>query len=248
MKIVIDAGHGPNTPGKRTPDDSMREFHFNSVTARYARDELLKYEGVEVLFTHADEGSRDVPLKERTDKANAWKAAVLVSIHANAYGSTWNDVQGIETFVYSTRPAAAIKLAEAVQQNLLMGTGRKNRGVKADNLHMLRESNMTSILVECGFMTNYEEADLLKSDIYRRKCAKAIVAGIVETYGLRREADANPKVDGKANVVLNGAPAPDGFIASGATYVPVRFIAEAFGARVTWDGNSKTVFIEKGDS
>jgi len=185
MKIAIDAGHGPETAGKRTPDDSMREFRFNSVTARYVREELLKYEGVEVLFTHADDGSRDVPLKERTDKANAWKADALVSIHANAYGSTWNDAQGIETFVYTSRPAEAVKLAEAVQQHLLLETGRKNRGVKADNLHMVRESHMTAILAECGFMTNKTEAELLKSDSYRRACAKAIAEGLAEVYGLK---------------------------------------------------------------
>ncbi len=166
----------------------MREFQFNSVVARYVRDGLSDYIGVETIFTHADDGSRDVPLKERTDKANAWKADVLVSIHANAYGSDWNDAQGIETYVYTTRPAEAAKLAEAVQRNLLLETGRKNRGVKADNLHMLRESNMTAILVECGFMTNRDEARLLKDDDYRRKCAMGIVAGIVEVYGLKKKA------------------------------------------------------------
>lgn len=185
MRIAIDAGHGPETAGKRTPDDSMREFHFNSVTARYVREELLKYEGVEVLFTHADDGSRDVPLRERTDKANAWKADALVSIHANAYGSGWNDAQGIETFVYTPRPAEAVRLAEAVQQRLLLETGRRNRGVKADNLHMVRETDMTAILVECGFMTNKAEAELLKSDSYRRACAKAIAEGLAEVYGLK---------------------------------------------------------------
>ncbi|WP_181454579.1 N-acetylmuramoyl-L-alanine amidase [Paenibacillus dendritiformis] len=214
LKVAIDAGHGLETPGKRCPDDSMREFHFNSVVARYVRDGLSEYVGVETIFTHADDGSRDVPLKERTDRANAWKADVLVSIHANAYGSDWNDAQGIETYVYTTRPAEAVKLADAVQQNLLMETGRKNRGVKADNLHMVRESNMTAILVECGFMTNRQEAELLKSDAYRRKCAKAIVAGIAEVYGLtlKQQAPASePTYGGKFKDV------PDGHYAKGAT-------------------------------
>lgn len=214
LKVAIDAGHGPETPGKRCPDDSMREFHFNSAVARYVRDGLSEYVGVETIFTHADDGSRDVPLKERTDRANTWKADVLVSIHANAYGSDWNDAQGIETYVYTTRPAEAVKLADAVQQNLLMETGRKNRGVKADNLHMVRESNMTAILVECGFMTNRQEAELLKSDAYRRKCAKAIVAGIAEVYGLtlKQQAPASePTYSGKFKDV------PDGHYAKGAT-------------------------------
>lgn len=195
MKIAIDAGHGPDTPGKRTPDDSMREFHFNSVVARYVRDGLKQYEGVEVLFTHTDDGSRDVPLKERTDKANTWKADVFVSIHANAFGNNWNDANGIETFVYASRPAAAVKLADAVQRALVRATGRRDRGVKAGDLHVLRESNMTAILVECGFMTNREEAELLKGDEYRRKCAAAIVQAIAEVYGLKK-AGAAPSASG----------------------------------------------------
>jgi len=185
MKIVIDAGHGPETPGKRSPDGSLREYHFNSAVARYVADALLHgYEGVDILMTHDD--SRDVPLKERTDKANAWKADLFVSIHANAYGDGgWNSAQGIETYVYETRPPAAVALANAVQRQLIRATGRPDRGVKSANFHVLRETRMTAILVECGFMTHREECELLKSDAYRRKCAEAIVAGIVETYGLR---------------------------------------------------------------
>lgn len=193
MKFVIEGGHGPDTPGKRTPDGSMREFHFNSAVARYVRDGLMQYEGVEVLFTHADD--RDVPLKERTDKANAWKADAFFSIHANAFGSDWNDANGIETFVYTSRPAAAVKLAEAVQRTLIRATGRRDRGVKAGDLHVLRETKMPAILIECGFMTNRQEAELLKSDQYRRKCAAAIVQGIAEVYGLKK-AGAAPSASG----------------------------------------------------
>jgi N-acetylmuramoyl-L-alanine amidase len=143
-----------------------------------------RYEGVDIMLTHAVD--HDVPLKERTDKANAWKADLFVSIHANAAGDGWwNAAQGIETFVYETRPPAAVALANAVQRQLVKATGRPNRGVKSANFHVLRETKMPAILVECGFMTNREEAELLKSDSYRRKCAEAIVAGIVETYGLR---------------------------------------------------------------
>lgn len=193
MRIVIDAGHSFSTPGKRSPDGSLREYHFNAPTARYVADELLHgYEGVEILMTHDD--SRDVPLKERTDRANTWKADLFVSIHANATGEGWSSAQGIETYVYTTRPAAALKLAEAVHRNLIRATGRPDRGVKSADFHVLRETKMTAILVECGFMTNKQECELLKSDDYRRKCAAAIVQGIVETYGLRKK-PVQPKLD-----------------------------------------------------
>jgi N-acetylmuramoyl-L-alanine amidase len=188
MRIVIDAGHSFSTPGKRSPDGSLREYQFNSVVARYVADTLLHgYESVEILFTHDD--NRDVPLKERTDRANAWKADLFVSIHANAAGdgASWNSAQGIETFVYETRPPAAVALANAVQRQLIKATGRPDRGVKSANFHVLRETRMTAILIECGFMTNRDECELLKSDAYRRKCAEAIVKGVVETYGLRKK-------------------------------------------------------------
>lgn len=190
MKIAIDAGHGPNTPGKRCPDDSMREFAFNSVVARYARDGLAEYSEVVTLFTHADDGSRDVPLKERTDAANAWKADIFVSIHANAMGDGWDDKGvGIETFTYTTKDAASVQLATAVNTKVVALTGRKNRGVKAADFHVLRETKMPAILVECGFMTSHEEAALLKTDAYRKKCAEAIVTGIAEAYGLKRKGE-----------------------------------------------------------
>jgi len=185
FKIAIDAGHGYNTPGKRTPDGSMREWEFNSAVATLVQDELQNYEGVETLRVDDPTGKTDVPLKTRTDKANAWKADVYVSIHANAAGSGWNSAEGIETYVYTSKPKEAMTLAANVQNRLIRETGRKNQGVKTADFHVLRETHMTAILVECGFMTNKEEATLLKSDSYRKKVATAIVAGIAETYNLK---------------------------------------------------------------
>jgi N-acetylmuramoyl-L-alanine amidase len=199
IRIVLDAGHGPNTKGKRTPDDSMREYYFNSVVADYCRQLLAEYENVETLFTH--ENGRDVPLEERTDEANAWKADVFVSIHANAITDTdgvpdgWDDrVHGIETFHHPYSSETSKQLGERVQAELLAETGRKSRGVKTANFHVLRETDMPAILAECGFMTNREEAELLKSDAYRRKCANAIVTGLAKQYGLKRKVvESQPK-------------------------------------------------------
>lgn len=182
MRIAIDAGHGPDTPGKRCPDDSMREYQFNSEVARHLKDQLAGYAGVETMFTHSD--SLDVPLKDRTDKANLWGADLFVSIHANAMGSNWNDAQGIETYVYTSRPPAAVSLATNVQRILIQSTGLPDRGVKTEDFHVLRETHMTAILAECGFMTNPREAELLKTGSFRTLCAAAIAKGIAVTYSL----------------------------------------------------------------
>ncbi|ANB62139.1 N-acetylmuramoyl-L-alanine amidase [Anoxybacteroides amylolyticum] len=197
LKVAIDAGHGYNTPGKRTPDGSMREWEFNSAVATLVQEELGEFEGVEVLRIDDPTGKADVPLKTRTDTANAWRADVYVSIHANAAGSGWSSAEGIETYVYTSKPKEAMMLAANVQNHLIRETGRKNRGVKTADFHVLRETKMTAILIECGFMTNKEEATLLKSDSYRRKVAAAIVAGIAETYSLKRKSSPAPSTASK---------------------------------------------------
>jgi hypothetical protein len=96
LKIVISAGHGPETPGKRSPD-GFREFSFTYPTAEYVCQYLNEYENVQILKVY--DKNRDVPLSERTNKANSWGADLYQSIHANAFGNDWNDAHGIETLV-----------------------------------------------------------------------------------------------------------------------------------------------------
>ncbi|KKI92829.1 cell wall hydrolase [Bacillus sp. SA1-12] len=186
MKMMIDAGHGYETPGKRSVD-GMREYEFNRAVAEEMKDQLALYEGVSVLYSHSDR--RDVPLSERTAKANREHVNLFVSIHANAHwnGREWTSAAGIETYVYLSKPRTAYQLAKNVQACLVKHTYRKDRGVKTANFHVLKETKMTAILVECGFMTNKTEASLLRSAAYRLTCARAIVTGIVTTYNLKKK-------------------------------------------------------------
>lgn len=189
FKISWDAGHGGFgvTSGKRTPDGSMYEWDFNSAVVKYAMEELSFYKDVAQLRVDDPSGKKDVPLKERTDRVNAWGSNVHVSVHANAYGSGWNTAGGIETYVYTTKPKEAVDLAQEVQNEMVKATGLQNRGVKAANFHVVRETKMPAILCECGFMTNKKEASLLKSEDYRKKVALSIVKGLANKYGLKRD-------------------------------------------------------------
>jgi N-acetylmuramoyl-L-alanine amidase len=175
MKIIIDAGHGPNTPGKRSPDGKLREFQFNSAVAQEVKKRLV-LDGHTVIFSHQDE--RDVPLSERTQLANRMGADLFVSIHANAFGHTFNSANGVETFTYSRSSGDSNRLAAYVQNALVLSTGRTNRGIKHADFAVLRDTSMPAILVECGFMTNREEAQLLKSSSYRMSCARSLAFGI----------------------------------------------------------------------
>lgn len=194
MKIMIDAGHGYNTPGKRSPD-GMREFEFNRAVAAYSKQLLENYQNVTVYFSHSD--LEDVPLDDRTDKANSLDVDLFVSIHANAYGSGgWNEAGGIETYIYPSKPPVADQLAQRIQQNLVMATGLQNRGVKTADLHVLRETKMDAVLAECGFMTNPDEIKLLRSEAYRKTCAEAIVRALADQYRLQLKPKSVPAPKG----------------------------------------------------
>jgi N-acetylmuramoyl-L-alanine amidase len=189
MKIMLDAGHGYSTPGKRS-FDGMREYEFTRKVASFARDFLAAYQNVTVYFAHSDE--RDVPLQERTDAANRLNVNAYVSIHGNAYGTTWNDANGIETYVYITKPKEAFELAQKIQKHLVEMTGLRDRGVKTADFHVLRETNMTAVLTECGFYTNKHEEALMKTEAFQRTCAEAIVTGIAEQYHLVKKPAPTP--------------------------------------------------------
>ena len=185
MKIVIDAGHGYNTPGKQSPD-GMKEYEFNRETAAFTKQYLEKTEDFTVHFVHED--GRDVPLSERIRKAHALGADLYISIHANAAGTgDWHEANGIETYVYSGRPKESLSLAEMVQHDLAKATQLKSRGVKTANFQVLRETKCPAILIECGFMTNQEEAALLKTKAYRKTCGESIAKSILTHYKLSNE-------------------------------------------------------------
>lgn len=186
MKFAIDAGHGNNTPGKRSPDGLLREFHFNNPVALEVTRILRMEYGQEVINPYDVLGITDTPLNTRVQRANAARVDAFISIHANAAGSGWNTAEGIETFIYNVGDQpGSMKLAANVQTQLIRDTGRKNRGVKRANYAVLRETNMPAILIECGFMTSRTENELLKSDSYRKLAARAIAKGIAQTYNLK---------------------------------------------------------------
>lgn len=185
MKIVLDAGHGYNTPGKQSPD-GMKEYEFNRETAAFTKQYLEKTEAITVHLVHED--GRDVPLSERIRKAHALGADLYVSIHANAAGTgNWHEANGIETYVYSSKPKESLSLAEKVQHDLAKATQLKNRGVKTANFQVLRETKCPAILIECGFMTNQDEAALLKTKAYRKICGESIAKSVLTHYKLQKE-------------------------------------------------------------
>lgn len=186
-KVAIEGGHGINTAGKRTPDGE-REWSFNNKVVLAAIKELLTYEDVEVLRLDDPTGKRDVPLKERTDKANKWGADILMSVHHNADKGVWSSKHGgTETFVYTTNPKGSRELATIVQRELVKAYGLANRGVKMKDLHMLRESKMTAILTEGGFMDSTIDIIKMRDDKVLEAAGKAHAIGAAEFLKLKKK-------------------------------------------------------------
>jgi N-acetylmuramoyl-L-alanine amidase len=178
-------GHDENTPGKGVA--GMKEFEFNKAVV-LEMDKLLKeYENVETQFSHNLFDGIDDSLTTRTNRANEWGAHCFASVHGNAAAST--SANGIETFTHPNAPANTINLAAEVQGELIRATGLNNRGLKKADFQVLRQTKMDSFLAECGFMTNAGDLAKLKSDDFRKKCAQAIVNGIVKHYKLVKKAE-----------------------------------------------------------
>ena len=183
IKVCLDAGHGIYTPGKRSPADE-REWTFNNSVLLACANRLRQYENVDILRLDDPTGRTDVPLRTRTNKANNWKADVLVSIHHNANTAKWGNWGGVETFVYPTASKASRQLAANVNPRIVQAMGLRDRGVKSANLAMLRDSNMPAILTEGGFMDS--TTDIIPMRNHDRMTAQgvAIADGIASHFGL----------------------------------------------------------------
>lgn len=170
------------TAGKRTPS-GYKENEFNHYTKEYLI-KALKRCGIEPI--DCSPTREDNSLADRCNIANRNSCDVFVSIHYNAFGSTWrDDVGGIETYYWSgPNNEAGKRFATLIHNNLIQGTPLKNRGVKSADFYVLRETNMIAALCECGFMDNPKEAALMDSDVYRLECSEEICKGICQYLGV----------------------------------------------------------------
>lgn len=200
-KVAYDAGHGKYTAGKRSPSGVMeeREWFFNDEVARAFAKELGTYKGVELHRMDDPTGKRDVPLSERTNKANKLKASLYISFHHNAlYDNKWGDHTGVETYYFKGSKNGQ-KLAAEVQKAIVKVYGLRDRGIKTNNLHITRETNMTAVLVEGGFMDSTNDIKKLRDKKVLRDAGKAIAKVVANYLGLTKAKEEKPVQPPKTN-------------------------------------------------
>jgi len=183
--VVLDAGHGGRDPG--TKGYNLYEKDANLAVVLQV-GKILTQKGIKVVYTRKDDSALDddttVDLNLRSAMANMYNAALFVSVHCNAALSP--DPSGTETYYYAPLEIPQLymqkdkrsKLAACLQKSLVTKLGRNDRGVKQDNLAVLRQTTMTSALVELAFITNPTEGELLKQEQFRNVAAQAIADGI----------------------------------------------------------------------
>lgn len=182
MLVCIDPGHAKNTPGKRSFDGTLLEYEFNRCVALWLKYHLERH-GVKTIYSCDVETSTDISLSNRCKTANNAKADLFVSIHANAFGITWNNANGWEIFIYKGSVNGK-KLAEAIRKESIALLKLKDRGIKTSNFTVLTKTNMPAVLIEHGFYTNKKECAKLKDLEFRKKCAIADAKGILAYLGI----------------------------------------------------------------
>lgn len=183
-KIMIDAGHGGYDPGAIGQLGTKEKDVVLPISLQVGN--LLQYNNINVLYTRTSDSvswpsDLKKDLKYRTDMANDAKVDYFVSIHANSFEDVTSN--GTETIIVGFGGKAE-KLANAVHNELVNSIKLRNRGVKKDNLHVLRETNMPAILIEIAFISNLVEEKLLQNDEFQEKCAIAIAKGICKYLGV----------------------------------------------------------------
>ncbi|MBS5386168.1 MAG: N-acetylmuramoyl-L-alanine amidase [Clostridiales bacterium] len=178
--VIVDAGHGGQDPGKIGVNDAL-EKDVNLSIAIYLKEYLEKRD-VQVLMTREDGerlvNSQSGDLKERVKLINENSPDLTVSIHQNSYHEA--SVHGAQAF-YFTHSKEAKTAAEIIQKAIKTADTEGSREAKAnDTYYLLKKTEVPVVIMECGFLSNYEEAEKLVTEEYQKELAEAIADGVME--------------------------------------------------------------------
>lgn len=186
VTVVIDSGHGGFDPGK-VNGDGVIEKEINLQIAKKLREELER-QGVTIVMTRES----DMGMYEETSKSKKMEdlnnrcaligetePICVISIHQNSYPD--ETVYGPQVFYYHESEPSA-RLAQLVQdslnENLEIEKPRETKNNQS--YYLLKKSPATTIIVECGFLSNPEEAEKLTTEEYQNQIAAAICMGAME--------------------------------------------------------------------
>lgn len=191
--FILDAGHGQETKGKKSPYFFMNgkrvrfeEWEFNRDVIRRIATKLDK-QGLDYMFTVHPEDKKDLSLTERVKIANDYqtdKQKVFISVHANAgYAKSsqdWQAAHGVEVWHYY-RSKKGQAVAAHFQREIVKATEWRNRGLKSkkkNQFYVLRKTRFPAVLTESGFYNHLEQCFELMQSETREIIADAHVKAI----------------------------------------------------------------------
>lgn len=207
--IACDDGHGIETAGKRTPalkeDIKFRGKVYKKGSIIHENEfnenimelfiEGCKRCGIDTI--QVAPGDKDIPLATRVSKANSNKVDLYISFHANALAGNWQTrAYGLVVIKHEKCSSKTNTLANNVYDYLKSdvnwySNGATKYGVRKDtdisgySLYVLRKTSMPAILVEYGFMDNWEDVKIMCTDKFAKDCAEATLKGVCETLGVK---------------------------------------------------------------
>ena len=189
LSVIVDAGHGGMDGGAVGVDGTV-EKEINLQIAKKV-DAMLRFLGYRSVMTRTEDISLHTPdakttrqkkvsdIHQRMRMMEETKDAIFVSIHQNQFSD--ESQTGTQVF-YSKNKAASAVLAQSIQDAVVASIQPENtRKIKPSGteIYLLYHAPIPAVLVECGFLSNYGETQLLKDETYQQKISAAIVAGIL---------------------------------------------------------------------
>ncbi len=188
--VIIDAGHGGFDGGTSASDGTV-EKDINLQIALKIND-ILNSMGIKTIMTRNDDTALNDPqlstirqkkvsdIKNRLNLIEQTEEPVFVSIHQNHF--TQEKYSGAQVF-YSKNNPQSLSLAESIRFQLITVLQPDNtREIKqsGSEIYLLHHTKAPAVMVECGFLSNYNESQLLKNEEYQRKLAFTVAVGIVD--------------------------------------------------------------------
>lgn len=192
--VLIDAGHGAPDGGAVGANGTV-EKDINLAIAKKT-GEVLEGKGVRVMYTREgdsglqDEGIASIrkmkvsDMNKRLEIMRESGADLFLSIHMNSYPK--ENVSGLRVFYAKNHPESE-ELATAIRDKICEVTNARSYAVKSadESLFLMKNPPISSVLVECGFITNRAEEEKLNDEVYRAKIAWALASAVSDFYVLK---------------------------------------------------------------
>lgn len=195
--VVLDAGHG-GEDGGAVGVNGVTEKEIN-LSIALELEQYLRQNNFEVImirdgdYAVGDQSLRTIAERKRSDTktrlqtVNEAGECIFISIHQNHFSES--KYHGAQVFYSANRPESA-QLAETIRRNIVESVQPENKRENKEagkNIYLMANANVPAVLVECGFLSNPQEAENLTTKTYQKDIAAAIYNGLLDYLQLQRE-------------------------------------------------------------